>query len=104
MSLNGTNFKKEDFFTYNFHEVLKIPLSKVLEELDEFYKTSLFENAPPLKEARGGIAELKKKGKLLYIASGRPLHLKERTERYIENNLNGSFEEIHFADFHPFAV
>jgi uncharacterized HAD superfamily protein len=96
-----TNWKKEDFFSYEFQDVMGIPLEKIIEELECFYKTKEFDEAAPIEGIKEVIYELRKKNDL-YIASGRINHLKEKTSDYLKRNFEDSFKGVYLADYHPF--
>jgi 5'(3')-deoxyribonucleotidase len=98
---HGTNWKKDDFFSYEFQDVMDIPLEKIIEELEVFYKTNEFDEVAPIDGAKEIIYELRKKNDL-YIASGRISHLKEKTSEYLKRNFEDSFKGVYLADYHPF--
>ena len=96
----GTNYKKEDFFTYNFWEVLGISQEKTIDIVHDFHKTHHFEDIQPINGAIEAVSKLKKNHKLIVITS-RQHSIENQTRKWIEKYFPNTFDEIilanHFA-------
>ncbi len=95
-----TNYKKEDFHTYNFWQVWGGNQNKAIDIVHDFHKTHYFENIKPIKGSIKAISKLKQKHELIVITS-RQHSIEKQTKQWVEKYFPNTFDEIiltnHFA-------
>jgi|TARA_Y100000310_G_C20652942_1_gene800463 hypothetical protein len=94
---HGTNFKKEDVFSFNLGKVWKKERKEVNEEVLDFFKSNSFSELRPIIGSQESISLLSKKNKLAIVTS-RPEITKEQTSSWLEKFYPGSFSKIHFTN------
>ncbi len=86
----GTSVQFGDFYTYEFEDVLKIPLSAVIERVHEFLEArDIHRKAQPLDYAREAVEKLGSQYELVAITARHPQY------RLITNE----FLKAHFGDY-----
>jgi uncharacterized HAD superfamily protein len=96
-----THLKKEDFTTYSFNEVLKLPSERdAVERVFQFYASDFFKKMPPLPGSTEAINFLKKNYDL-NIVTYRPEFLYNDTMNQIWTHFKGCFSNVFFA-FNPY--
>jgi len=93
-----TNFKKEDYFSYNFHEVWGGTREQATLKIAEFLESNYFKNIKPKEGAVEAMRFLKDKGHNLFVITGRQHFLTEKTESDIQIYFSGIFSGICFAN------
>jgi 5'(3')-deoxyribonucleotidase len=92
--------KREDFVTYSFDEVLKLPsMREAIGVVFNFYDSDFFKKMPPLPDSLNTIKSLKQKFDL-YIVTSRPDYLYNATMTSLWNNFRGFFSEVYFSSNH----
>jgi uncharacterized HAD superfamily protein len=92
--------KREDFVTYSFDEVLKLPSSRdTMKVIFDFYDSDFFKKMPPLPGSVNVVKTLKQKADL-YIITSRPNYLYNATMNSLWNNFRGFFSEVYFSSNH----
>jgi 5'(3')-deoxyribonucleotidase len=96
-----TNLKKEDFTTYPFNEVLKLPsIRDAVERVFRFYDSDFFRKMPPLPGSVEAINKIKEDYDI-HIITYRPEMLYNDTMNQIWNSFRNCFSEVFFA-FNPY--
>jgi 5'(3')-deoxyribonucleotidase len=96
-----TNLKKEDFTTYSFNEVLKLPsMRDAVERVFQFYDSDFFRKMPPLPGSIESVNKIKGDYEM-YIITYRPDFLYNDTMNQLWDNFRGCFSEVLFA-FNPY--
>lgn len=85
------SFQKEDFFSYNFWEVIGYSKQTDIDRVDQYYKTKYFDDIQPSKDAVESLEKLAQKHQIYFITA-RPSEWKRKTEIW----LNRYFENIYY--------
>lgn len=96
---NKTYIKKEQFNSYNFWEVWGGTREEAIQICDNFYNSEGFNQLMPVQEALDSVNNLHKNNEL-FLITARPLHWKEKTERWIKENITFNPNTIFSSDFH----
>jgi len=92
-----TNFKLEDFFSYNFWNVWGGTKEEAIEKVYKFHKTDFFKNIKPVTDSQESVKKLKENNKLFIITS-RQNDVIEETKSWIQNNFPDTFSDIYFTN------
>jgi len=95
---HGTDWKKEDIYSYYLYEVFGISKEEDTKSIVSFGETEEYKNMPLIEGAADGIRKLSRKNEL-YIITGRPFDRREITEEAIRKNFNNCFKGLFFTDF-----
>lgn len=93
----GTNFKKDDAFSYKVNEVWGGTKEEWREKLDAFLSTDHLMDLDPMAGSLLGIDALKKQGHELYIVTARGEGDIPATERWIERHFPNVFKDVHYC-------
>jgi uncharacterized HAD superfamily protein len=94
------DLKREDFRTYSFDKVLKLPsMGEAIQIVFEFYDSDFFRKMPPLSGSTEAISNLKKNYEL-YIITSRPDYLYNATMNQLWNNFRNIFLDVLFSSNH----
>ncbi len=93
----GTKFKRQDFYTYNWWEVMGTSAQEVVAEFARFMKTDWGKKIPPLPGAQAGVQELSKQHQLSVITS-RPDEYGDITHQWLNKNFGHKFKGVYFTD------
>lgn len=91
---HGTNFKKKDFFTCLYRDVLGISEKEEQEELEEFYQSKYYDRIVPMNGSVEALSLLVKYGFILLAITGRKYSLAEKTEMSVEKHFPNIFSNI----------
>lgn len=91
-----TSFCKEQFYTYDWWEIMNISVKKILDRFYDFIKTDHGSNIVPVEGAVETIKYLSKNNKLSLI-TGRPKKIFKETHDWINRYFPKCIEEIHFT-------
>jgi uncharacterized HAD superfamily protein len=94
----GTNLKREDFTSYNFHEVWGGTPQQAIQKMEDFFKSKYFKEVVPTGGSQEAMGFLKRKGHNLFIVTGRIHSLTEETLMFIEKYFPNIFSGISFAN------
>jgi uncharacterized HAD superfamily protein len=98
--INNIDLKREDFTTYSFNEVLKLPsMREAIRIVFEFYDTDFFRKMPPLPGSVDTINKIKEDHGL-YIITFRPDYLYNSTMNQLWNNFRNIFSDVLFSSNH----
>ncbi|MEA3464385.1 MAG: hypothetical protein U9R14_04940 [Patescibacteria group bacterium] len=90
----NTSLKREQFFTYNWWEVLQIEFNEGATRFNDFVNKGYFENLPLVKGAKQAVIKLKENHNLAIVTS-RMGELKAITKKWINKNFPGCFLKIY---------
>lgn len=93
----NTSFKKDQFHTYNWWEIMGISVSDVLESFYDFMKSDYGAKIAPIEGAGEAVKFLSEKHDISLI-TGRPKDISEETHNWLDKNFGKYFDEVHFAD------
>lgn len=94
----GTELKKKDFISYNFHEVWGGTPKEAARKISEFFESVYFKNLKPTEGSQNAMNYLKQRGNTLYVVTGRIHALAEKTESDIQKYFPEIFSGICFAN------
>ncbi len=93
---NGTNYKREDVWTYDLERVFRKTKEEVLSDLDLFYQSADFLKMPLIPGAKAGLKILRRKSDLVGITA-RPDHTKNHTIYSLECNFPAAISRTYFT-------
>ena len=97
---SGKSIRKEDVKTYNFWDVWGGTREEAVEIVNDFHDSDHFHKLKPVSEAIESIRELSKEHEIFFITA-RPIHQKEKTEKWIKKHLSEtSINLIFTGKFH----
>ena len=91
------SYKTEDFFSYQFEDVIGLSVEETRELIKEFYRSSHFENLSVIDGAKGAIELLNEKHELVVITA-RQDYVREQTLYWLQSHFGSVFKSIHFAN------
>jgi len=95
----STDYKYEQWHSYNFWEVFGGTREEDIREVDEFFNSEKFEKLKLVKGAKS-INKLAKDNKLIIITTRR-IDYKDKTEKFLQKHFKGIPLELVFSgDFH----
>ena len=80
-------------YKYVYRDIYDISESESVKLVRDFYETDEFANMPTIKYAVEAMTELKK-GNKLFIVTGRQEVVRDKTQRWIQENFPGIFEDV----------
>jgi uncharacterized protein len=83
----GKIFKKQDFFSFDFWEVLGGTREDMVDLIEEFHSSEDFEYIKPIENSPESIRKLVKNNEI-FIITARPLSWKEKTEKWTKEYLS----------------
>ena len=93
----NTSFAREQFFTYNWWEVLQVEFSEGVTRFNDFVNNGHFENLPLVRGAEQAVAKLKRNHGLVIVTS-RMGALKEITKKWLDKNFSGCFSKVYHTE------
>jgi len=94
----GTNFKRDDFYSYSYHEVWGGTIDQAIGKVEEFFDTNYFKETLPIKGALPSLLFLKEKGHDLFLITGRKYEVEEETKNWIEKYFPNIFSGIYHTN------
>lgn len=94
---HGTDFSKDDVWSYRFWEVFGIAKEETLSRVFAFLDSPEAEALIPVEGSREGVASLAR-GHELHIVTGRQDRLAAMTSRCLAEHFGDAFKDIHFAN------
>lgn len=95
--INNTNYKKEDFFSYNFPDVYGGTKEDNLQEVFDFQQSEYFPQIQPVVWAFEVLEKLKS-DHTLYIITSRQDYIQEQTRARVNKWYPNIFKEIYFTN------
>jgi 5'(3')-deoxyribonucleotidase len=95
--INNTNYKKEDFFSYNFPDVYGWTKEENLQEVFDFQQSEYFPHIQPVIWALPVLERLKIDHEL-YIITSRQDYIQEQTRLRVDTHYPNIFENIYFTN------
>lgn len=92
-----TNYKLEDFFSYNFWNVWGGTKEQAIQKVYNFHKTNYFKEIKPVEDAQESVKKLRENNELFIITS-RQNDVMEETKKWIEKNFPKTFTNIYFTN------
>ena len=93
---HGTNFGLRNLTTYDLHSVFQTPEERLRSEMNEFYKSKLFEELKLVMGARTGIRKLSERHTLGVVTS-RPDTTHSATISSLTKHFPGVFSDVYFT-------
>jgi uncharacterized HAD superfamily protein len=94
----GTELKKENFFSYKFHEVWGGTIEEEARKILEFFDSEYFQNIQPTEGSQKAMKFLKDIGHTLFVVTGRIHSLTEKTISDIDKYFPNIFSGVCFAN------
>jgi hypothetical protein len=85
-------------YAYNFSEIFGVPSVTAQSMLYEYYDTPEFENQRPLLGSRYNVDAIRTGVDKMYIVTGRQEFLRDRTEKWVQENYPNVFSDILFTN------
>jgi 5'(3')-deoxyribonucleotidase len=85
-------------YAYNYSEVLGVSRDKAQSMLYEYYDTPEFESQRPVLGSRYNVDAIRNGVDKMYIVTGRQEFLREKTEKWIQENYPNVFSDILFTN------
>lgn len=99
-NIYGTNFKFEDYNTYKVEEIWNVTREKSMEIINSFLDSEYCHKIETVPGSKETIFDLFDKHELIIITS-RPIHVKERTLKWLNHHFPNAFSGFHFTDDWP---
>ncbi|MCL5410964.1 MAG: hypothetical protein M1324_03895 [Patescibacteria group bacterium] len=93
----GTNFKKEDHFTFNLDEVWDLPREEMVKRLRAFFSEGHYINISPVLGSEKALRELSKKHEIKIITA-RMEDFKNQTLEWLNKHYGEITLEVHHAN------
>lgn len=93
----GTNLKKEDFYTFAFHEIWGGTHLESVGKVRKFLDSGIIKDLNVIEGAAEVLKELDNKGHELHIVTSRFPDLHEDTLIWLDRHFKGIFKEVHFG-------
>ena len=84
---SGKSIKKDDVKTYNFWDVWGGTREEAVEIVNDFHDSDHFYKLEPMSKAVESIKKLAKDNEIYFITA-RPIHFKEKTEKWLQQHLS----------------
>lgn len=91
----NSSFKRNDFFSYNFWEVVWWDKNKAIDDVHDFFETKHFELIQPIEWSQEAMMKLSKIYELNIITSRQSL-IETKTIKWLDINFEWVFKEVHF--------
>jgi len=92
---NNTSFRRNDFFSYRFWEVMWGNKQQAIDSVHDFFETGYFRDIWPVEWSQKAIEKLSGIYDLSIITSRQTI-LEDETKKWLENNFNWVFNSVHF--------
>jgi len=99
-SKTNSHFLFDDWYSYNFWEIIGGTKQQAMNLIEEFYNSKMFDKLCLVNDAKESIEELSKENELFLITS-RPISFKPKTNAFLNKYFLDIFSEIFYSDdFH----
>ncbi|MCX6747100.1 MAG: hypothetical protein NTU63_03120 [Candidatus Pacearchaeota archaeon] len=95
----GTNIKREQVQSFSFQNIWGGTLEERVKKVNDFFRTSYFDNIQPIEGAVDAISILASSDDLFAVTS-RPFFVKEKTERSVNKFFKDKFQGIYHSSNH----
>lgn len=96
----GTSFTKNDFHSYEFHEVWGGTREEAIQKVYDFHKTAYSENIQPVAGSIEGVESLKRNGYTLSIITSRQYDFIDLTKKWLRKYFPDKFSSMYFTNSH----
>ncbi|HVX23921.1 MAG TPA: hypothetical protein VG992_01075 [Candidatus Saccharimonadales bacterium] len=95
----GTNLIVDDFFSYEFHQVLDLPVPETIDRVYDFVRAD-HGHIMPLPEAQTGLARLSEKYDLSIVTARHP-EFTDHTKAWLDRHFADHFASLTFIGYAP---
>lgn len=92
----GTSFRSEDFTHHTLARTFGCDRSRVMKDLDEFYKTEAFLKLPAMPGSVEAISKIAETN-TIFGSTSRPIYIKDETETCLRENFGRSISGVYFS-------
>ena len=93
----NTSLKREQFFTYNWWEILQVEFNEGVRRFNDFVNKGYFGNLPLVRGANEVVTKLKQSHDLVIVTS-RMGELKKITKKWLDKNFPGCFLKVYHTE------
>ena len=97
----GTGYRKEDFHTYHFEEIIGGSKKEVVGKILEFYKSPEFGGTKPVDGSVEAIRLLRQQHQLV-VVTARPISIRQATEQWLLRHFPEMFDDIYYT-YNPYS-